>query len=225
MGGRHLTFEVFGLLQGVLTMVDRETGTMWTHLDGLALRGPLGGTRLAMIPLPQMTWGQWKKQHPASLVLSPNTPFQDRYRPVRIGIFQQDEARFGDSRLPANTLVVGVEVRGQFRAYPLEKLEEALGVVNDTLAGEPIVVVYDRRARTGLAYSRAVGGRVLKFSNNTLSQGVELVDGETGSRWDLLGHAVSDSLATEDLKFVPSFISEWYGWSGYHPESTVFGGP
>ena len=204
-------------------MIDRETRTVWTHLDGKAVQGEMEGERLAMVPMPQTTWGEWKALHPSSLVLSPDTDFRDRYGRVRIGVFNPQEAQFGDDRLPANALVVGVEVDGRFRGYPLAEVEGAGGVVNDVLAGLPIVVIYDAEARTGIAYSRVVRGRTLEFSN-AAAGGVEIRDRETDSTWDHMGRAASGPLAGAVLTFVPSFISEWYGWSGYHPETGLFGG-
>jgi hypothetical protein len=224
--GRPLTFEVFGLLQGVLTMIDRETETVWTHLDGKALRGILDGARLTMIPVPQMTWSEWKESHPDTLVLSPDTPFQSRYGPARIGVFNRREAQFGDQRLPANALVVGVEVENIFKGYPLPELSAAGGLVNDTLSGQPLLVVYDGDAQTGLAYSRRVEGQTLEFYNaapqGAAPRSLELRDRQTDSVWDLQGRAVSGPLKGVTLEFVPSFISEWYGWSGYHPETALF---
>ena len=202
-------------------MVDRETASVWTHLDGKALQGPLRGARMSYVPLSQITWGEWKATYPGSLVLSPDTPFQDRYGPVSIGVFNRREAQFGDDRLAANSLVIGVEVREQFKGYPLEELLEAGGVANDTLAGEPIVVIYDGEAQTGLAYSRVVGGQVLEFYN-AAGEGLHLLDRQSGSEWDRLGRAVSGPLSGASLEFLPSFISEWYGWSGYHPETALF---
>ena len=218
---RPLTFEVFGLLQGVLTMVDRETGSVWTHLDGKAIQGPLQGARMTMIPVPHLTWGEWKASYPSTVVLSPDTPFRDRYRPVRIGVFNPREALFGDQRLAANALVVGVEMSGQFKGYPLEELGKMNGVLNDTLAGQPILVVYDEAAHMGLAYAPVVEGRVLEFYNGA-SDGLELRDRLTDSLWDSRARAVSGPLAGTSLEFVPSFISEWYGWSGYHPDTLLF---
>ena len=218
MDGRSLTFEVFGLLQGVLTMIDRETSSVWTHLEGKAIRGTLQGKRLDMVPLPQMTWGEWKASHPDTLVLSPDTPFRNRYRQVRIGRFSPQEAEFGDGRLRANALVVGVEVAGQFKGYPVDELREVGGVINDTLAGEPIVVIYDGDSQTGLAYNRVVDGQVLELYN-AASPGVEIRDRQTESLWDRQGQAFSGTLAGVSL----AFISEWYGWSGYHPETMLFG--
>lgn len=221
MDGQHLTFEVFGLLKGVLTMIDRETGSVWTHLDGKAITGQLQGARMTMLPLVHITWEEWKTSHPDTMVLSPDTPFQDRYGPVRIGVFNQREAGFGDGRLAANALVVGVEVEGQFKGYPLEELRNVGGVVNDTLAHQPIVVIYDDVAQVGLAYSRVLGDKVLEFDTSG-THGLELRDKETQSIWNRQGTALSGPLAGISLEFVPSFISEWYGWSGYHPETTLF---
>jgi hypothetical protein len=153
-------------LDGVFRMRDRETGTIWTHLDGKAIAGPLEGQRLNMIPIPQTTWGQWKADYAETLVLSPDTPFQDRYvRPVRIGVFNPNEAVYGDDRLPSNALIVGIEVEGVFKGYPLDELESAGGVVNDSVAGRPIVVFYDSDAQTGVAYLREIDGQTMEFYN------------------------------------------------------------
>ena len=221
MGETPLTFEVFGLLKGVLVMRDRETGSVWTHLDGKAIEGELAGARLEMIPMPQMTWAEWREAHPDTLVLSRDTPFQDRYHVVRIGGFNRTEAVFGDDRLASNQLVVGVELDGSFKGYPVEELSQAGGVFNDTLGGQPVLVFYDAEAQTGLAYSRIVDGRALEFFN-PIDSGFAIEDRQTGSRWNARGEAVSGTLKGNVLEFVPSFISEWYGWSGYHPETDLF---
>ena len=220
--GRRLTFETTGLLDGVFRMRDRETGTIWTHLDGKAIAGPLEGRRLEMVPIPQTTWGQWKADYADTLVLDPDTPFQDRYvRPVRIGVFHPNEAVYGDARLPANALVVGVEVEGVFKGYPISQLEEAGSVVNDIIAGQPIVVVYDSAAGTGVAYLRRLGGQVLEF-DSVSGDDFEMEDRATGSSWDVHGRTANGAFGEARLEFVPSFISEWYGWSAYHPESQLF---
>ena len=119
-----------------------------------------------MIPIPQTTWGRWKADYADTLILAPDTPFQDRYvRPVRIGVFNPNEAIFGDDQLPSNTLVVGVEVERVFKGYPLGELELTGGVVNDTIAGQAIVVIYDSATRTGVAYLRGFDGQMLEFYN------------------------------------------------------------
>ena len=208
-------------MDGVLTMVDRETGSVWTHLDGKAISGEFQGARMTMLPLVHITWEEWKVSHPDTMVLSPDTPFQQRYGPVRIGVFNQREAGFGDARLDANALVVGVEVNGHFKGYSVKELANEGGVVNDTLDGQPIVVFYDDVAQVGLAYSRALGDRILEFEATRTTR-LEIRDKETNSIWDHQGKASSGSLAGASLEFAPSFISEWYGWSGYHPGTELY---
>jgi hypothetical protein len=68
-----------------------------------------------------------------------------------------------------------------------------------------------------------VANQALDFYN-TAAQGFELRDKQTNSVWGHNGKAVSGPLAGESLDFIPSFISEWYGWSGYHPEVALFTG-
>ena len=203
-------------------MQDHQTGTIWTHLDGKAIAGPLEGRRLKMVPIPQMTWSGWKAGHADTLVLDPNTPFNSRYaEPIGIGAYEPSDAIYGDNRLPSNTRVVGVEVDGVFKGYPLSEIGAARGVINDTLAGQPIVVVYDRTAKTALAYLRRFDGQTLEFYNAD-PNGFEIRDRETDSLWDVHGRTTGGVYGEARLDFAPSFISEWYGWSGYHPESQLY---
>ncbi len=38
-----------------------------------------GATRLSMLPAQHTTWGQWRREHPGTLVLSPDTGFKHDY--------------------------------------------------------------------------------------------------------------------------------------------------
>ena len=221
MDDLHYTFDVLGLLDGVFQMRDRQTGSIWTHLDGKANSGPASGQRLDIIPAPQMTWTQWQEQHPDTVVLSDDTPYKDRYRPARIGVFNRSYDLFGDDRLPSNTLVVAVEVNDTFKGYPIDTLSDAGGVANDVLAGVPVMVFYDAVSQAGLAFARVVDGEVLEFYNASTT-GLELRDRGTDSLWNLGGEAVSGPMAGKSLVYVSSFISEWYGWSAYHPETAIW---
>jgi hypothetical protein len=223
VNGQRLSFDVLGLYQDVFVMRDRQTGTVWAHLDGTASQGPLVGERLGFLPLPQMTWGDWRVEHPNTLVLDPDTPYSDRYRPVRIGRPNQREARWGDDRLESNALLVGVEANGTFVGFPVDVLASEGGVANAEVGGVPVVVVYDADSRTGIAFERRVGEQTLEFSLVPLTHGFRLRDMEAGSTWDSGGNAIDGPLAGSSLRFVPSFITEWYGWSGYHPETRIYG--
>ena len=203
-------------------MKDRETGTIWTHMDGKAVEGPLKGQRLKFIPSPHITWADWKADYPNTKVLSPNTPFTDRYlSPLRIGVYNPSEANYGDKRLPSNALVIGIEINAVFKAYHLAELKLERGVVNDTVADKPIVVIYNPNTQTGLAYLRLFDNQTLEFYNPNLT-GSEIRDRETNSLWDVHGRGIEGVFKGAKLDFVPSFISEWYGWSGYHTGTQLY---
>lgn len=68
VAGRTLT-----LSQGTepLEMVDEETGSVWSKLDGRATAGPLEGERLMMIPSFQLFWFAWSDFYPNTTVYRP----------------------------------------------------------------------------------------------------------------------------------------------------------
>lgn len=143
---------------------------------------------------------------------------------MRIGIPGRDEAQYGDDRLPSNALVVGVEVQGDFVGFPIDLVHAEGGAVNAEVGGESVVVIYDAHSQTGIAYSRTVEGRSLVFEGSADAP-LKMKDIESDSSWDVHGKAVSGSLAGVTLTFVPSLISEWYGWSAYHPQTGVYTNP
>ena len=120
--------------------------------------------------------------------------------------------------------MVGVEANGAFVGFPIEAMGRESGVVNTEVGGVPVVVVYDAGSQTGIAFERTVGGQTLEFANTPAIRGFRLRDAETGSTWDIGGRAVDGPMVGASLSFVPSFISEWYGWSGYHPETELYAG-
>jgi len=54
------------------------------------------------------------------------------------------------------------------------------------------------------------------------NEGYEVRDRDTDSLWDVNGRAVEGVYSGARLVFVPSFISEWYGLSDYHPETQLY---
>jgi len=68
-GPRTLTLVVSGMLwERSLVMKDLETESLWSHLLGEAMDGPLVGTRLETLPAVMTDWETWKKRHPHTTV-------------------------------------------------------------------------------------------------------------------------------------------------------------
>jgi len=224
VNGQLLNFEVVALIDGVFSMTDRETGTLWTHLDGLSLSGPLHGERLKFLPMQITTWDEWQRLYPHTTVLDWNTGFESQYRSIQPGASVGSDADFNDTRLPVNTLMIGVESNGQFKSYPHQLLDRDGNVINDTLGETPIVVFHAPVGDSGLAYSRVIGNETLTFQLEIPSVNV-YSDLETRTFWTSSGFAFDGPLADTQLEFIPSFNTEWYGWAEYHPTTAIYGLP
>jgi hypothetical protein len=223
--GERYTFEVAGLYNGVFVMKDRQTGSIWTHYDGTVLTGPLAGgdTRLTIIPLVHATWEEWVASYPDSLVLDWYPEFAARYRArldegePGIGPGFQRTILNWDDRLPENELVLGVETTSESRAYVLAELPAEPAVLADGVGDTPVVVFSDG-AGFALAYSPILEGETLTFSVD----GGAWVD-QSATVWDRTGLALSGPNAGKRLGFITSFVTEWYGWAAYHPETSIYG--
>ena len=225
-GGTHYTFDIAGLYNGLFVMSDRQTGSVWTHYDGTVLTGPLAGTetRLRIEPMVQTRWADWSTLHPETLVLDWYPEFSNEYHPGAspggggIGPQFRTTLLHSDARLPENQLVLGAALGSEHRAFVLEDLPAGLSVIADELNGLPVVVFGERENSYALAFHPVVEGHLLQFS----VEGDEIID-STDSRWDLNGRATAGPLAGSRLPFVTSFVTEWYGWVAYHPQTSIYG--
>ena len=87
--------------------------------------------------------------------------------------------------------------------------------------GVPLVILADTEGEPSLAYHRALtDGRVLDFERGDDGS---LRDTQTDSHWTSSGLATSGELEGVQLTFVTSFLSEWYGWAAFHPDTTIEG--
>ncbi len=226
--GKEIELHVSGkLYKDALVMFDRETGTLWTQVDGAALRGPLAGHRLTEVPAMQTSWKVWKTLHPDTLLLrKPMTvrgsPYEDYFAdPERRGL----SGTHGDRRLPGKTLIVGVHASQEAVAVPLPALEKKQ-LVELELAGEPIVVFYSRNDETATVFRATAHDRRLSFHLYKQGKQLLLEDAETRSQWSPLdGRAVSGPLKGIQLKPAAYLRSYWYAWSAYRPQTRIVPAP
>lgn len=113
-----------------------------------AVSGPQAGTRLQKLPAKRMSWKSWKKQYPQTRVLSTDTgyyrdysidPYEDYYRIGGI-MFPVGDVR---TDLTPKAQVLGININGQARAYPLSELKKHSGIIEDRLGGELIRIEVD----------------------------------------------------------------------------------
>ncbi len=119
--------------------------------------------------------------------------------------------------------VIGVEVNGAARAYPLFVLwwHE---VVNDTLGGRRILVSYCPLTGSALAFDPVIDGAARRFGVSGLlfENNLIMFDRETESFWNqlLMGAQCGPERGTR-LDRIPVIETTWGHWKVLHPTTTV----
>ncbi len=225
LDGNKKYFNLAGIYNGSNCLID-EDNEVWGSFSGEALTGPNKGKRLERIHSFQTTWKDWLKVNNQALVAD----YPDSYRKGHHedAIIGDDEKRPGmmrtmereiDPRLPMNEMVQGVSLGDMNRAYQHSKLEERI-VVNDTLGGQPLVVMSMGGTSMITVFSRVINGRTLSF---TFDNEV-FVDIETGSKWTIQGTCIDGELKGEKLEYINNHHEEWYAWAASYPQTTIYTG-
>lgn len=148
---------------------------------------------------------------------------RDRIRPVY-------RPRYGAAGelpwLEDEDLVVGYLADGAAYAYPVKVLNFR-ELVNDEIAGAPVVVTYCPLCGSGVVYDRRVAGRTLLFGNTSALYESDLVmfDHQTGSYWfQVAGDAIVGELAGTRLRALPSATVAWGVWRRLHPDTRLLVG-
>lgn len=161
--GEEAEFGVSGkLYNSELVMYDRKTDSYWAQSLGKAVLGPLTGKTLKKIPTDTVKWGDWKKVHPDTKVLSKDTGFLRSYdgsNPYgRKGDFTDINLQFPlenkDNRLDDYEIVYGIELNGRFKAYKKSDLEQKLKI-QDNLGGTKVTIEFDKELRSAKAYKES----------------------------------------------------------------------
>ncbi|MBW2313261.1 MAG: DUF3179 domain-containing protein [Deltaproteobacteria bacterium] len=124
---------------------------------------------------------------------------------------------------PEDEIVLGIALDGEARAYPVSILEWH-ELVNDELAGRPILVSFCPLCGTGIAFDRKVGGKTRRFGVSGLLYRSDLLmfDRETSSLWSQISaKAVTGPSQGQRLAILRAGMHRLADWRAKHPESTV----
>lgn len=223
---RVLTFGVSGMLfRDGLVMYDRETDTLWTHVDGRAVRGELTGHQLEIVPSMRATWKEWKTLYPNSLVLKKRGEFRSAYeqynRNGRMGILGR---RLRNRALPGKERIIGVRSADGTMAF-VAKDVRAIKIVEAQVGSLPVVLVAPGKDLPVVVFERRANGRVLSFRLSERDPTV-ILDRESGSRWSLAhGEALDGSMKGVRLARAIAYPAFWFGWQGYFPSTELWKKP
>jgi len=238
VAGAATTFGTTGKLHySDLVMYDRATESWWQQLTGVAIVGDRVGTQLKFLPSQVVAFGDFRARYPDGQVLSKETGYSRPYgQNPYVGYDSGSPFLYSGPPTPGTlhptdrivTLIVGnIAI-----AYPYRVLADKR-VINDTLAGQDLVIFWkggtnsalDARAiasgrdigATGV-FDRNVNGKRLTF----LVEGDQFIDKETGTNWDIFGRGISGTLAGQQLAPIVHGNYFWFAWAAFRPDTKIY---
>ncbi|MFI5378454.1 MAG: DUF3179 domain-containing (seleno)protein [Tepidisphaerales bacterium] len=125
-GGKILRFTPARLARNNLVLRDVQTGSSWQQFTGTATDGPLAGAELVRIPLARVRLADWRRRHPAGVILTPLGNDRDRTAPndscpvmshFASRPFLLQSPTHEDARLARKQRVVGMAAAGDAVAW------------------------------------------------------------------------------------------------------------
>jgi hypothetical protein len=222
VNGKVEDFRLVGMDHFNAMFEDGTTKSWWRQVSGEAVVGPLKGTRLEEIPSEQMSLAAWMRLHPDSKVLQPDTAFEKNY--AKLEGFDKGKAKDGLERRDTaawneKSWVVGITHGFHAKAYDWNAVLKS-GFIQDSLPGLPVVLAIEPDSVSFHAWNRTVDGQVLSF-RPTGSRNM-IVDGQTGSMWDMDGLCTEGVMKGKRLQTVQAYQEFWHSWRTFHPNTSRY---
>ncbi len=203
-------------------MYDKATQSLWNTIKGEPVLGPLvdKGIALQHQSVVTTTWGEWKRRHPTTQVLSLDTGHRRDYGEgvAYHEYFATDRLMFNtpfnDQRLKNKDEVLAL----RFKSNPHEQLAISAEylkdkpVYMDRIGDQNILVLTDKSGGNRVYDPKGV--RFKSFDGN-----VTAID-ETGKSWRLTESKLI-SEGNEALKRLPYSRAFWFGWHATYPKSRL----
>ena len=128
-----------------------------------------------------------------------------------------------DTQLSGTEPVIGLELNGDARAYPLRILiwHE---IANDVVGGVPVAVTYCPLCNAAIVFDRRLAGLTLEFGTTGKLRNSDLVmyDRQTESWWQqFTGEAIVGQLTGQSLTLVPARLESFSLFKERHPQGQV----
>ena len=219
MNGNIHHFRARGLYNGLSMLGDDETGSIWNHITGRAVYGPLEGYVLPVSNLLHMTVEQALERYPGLAVAISDRPIRGRRRffdPLADRVLRpgfRSTIVKEDTRLPTMDIGLGVWVGSEARYYPMEVVQAAGGAIVDDFDGRRLLVYvepgtyaldgfFTEKETVSVEDSRVMVGDELVLENGVLRD----------SRGDRL-----------EMDRPLQLFSRWYGFALTFPNTTIYG--
>ncbi|HTE28560.1 DUF3179 domain-containing (seleno)protein [Flavitalea sp.] len=139
--------------------------------------------------------------------------------------YQPEQKTFsaaGTNKIDGNKLVIGVEINGEAKAYPIQLIGYH-HQVRDSIGNTQVMITYCTVCRTGRAFSPAVNGKAEEFRLVGMDHfNAMFEDASTKSWWQqATGVSIAGPLKGTTLKELPSEQASLNTWLIQYPNSLV----
>jgi hypothetical protein len=208
LDGKAERFRLVGMDRWNALLEDESTGSWWRQATGAAVAGRRKGMKLAVIRSDQVALREWLAIHPASLVMQADPAFADSY--PKDDTFEKGTSRkrltgTNPESWQEKSWVVGIEIGGSSKAFDWNRLRRE-SVINDSVAGTPIVLVLAADEASFFAFERPDAETRFALEGETLV-------GASG-RYGLSGRGSAGNLTP-----VAASQEFWHSWRSFHPET------
>ena len=203
-------------------MYDRATQSLWSTIKWEPVVGPLVGQWITLTPrsIVTTTWGEWKKRHPETQVLSLQTGHSRNYGEgvAYNEYFSTDRLMFhtpfNDTRLKNKQEVLAL----RFPAHPGEQL------AIDTDFLKENTIYYDKIGQQSFVVLTDTSGANRVYSDwgteFTEYDGGSTLTDSTGKIWTLSESELT-STNGDILERLPYHRAFWFGWHAVYPGSRL----
>ncbi len=234
VGSQNLIFDAEGRMYNSNTvLIDRNTGSLWPQMLGMAVEGPLAGSGMRIRPCYWTAWKFARATFPDAKVLATPRGNWRNYNRDPYGsyltpgnYYDNDKILYPmtaiDNRMPPKTRILGLEVDANLVALDIDAVRKAR-VVNFYVGLAPLAAIYDSRLDVIRVFDRDIWeGRtpaLFAVKNNVIH------DVQTRSVWNMDGVCQDGNLKGARMEQRFGMYAFWFAWSAFHPETDTVPGP
>lgn len=204
-------------------MYDKKTHSLWNTIWGTPVIGPLTGKNIQLerLSIVTTTWGEWRKRHPNTKVLSLRTGHRRDYGE---GVAYQDY--FGTDELMFNVPTIDTRLDNKAEILALrfdEHPGKTVAISAEFLEDNPLYY-YNFEGKNLVILTDASGAnRVYDAQDHqftTWDQHLTATD-NTGKAWAVSEDALTSNDGKTILKRQPAHRAFWFGWYAAYPETEL----
>jgi hypothetical protein len=192
------------------------------NINSLSIANPIASTsNVSLASISQTEKEKEKNIIPLDQIVSGGPPPD--------GIPSIDEPKFisvqeAYNRLEDSELVLGLNINGDIRAYPLQILVWH-EIVNDKVGGVPVTVTYCPLCFTNQVFNRTIDDvQILEFgtSGKLYNSNLVMYDRTSKSLWSqAMAQGIVGKFAGIKLERIPFDVAYWKEWKKLYPDSKV----